>query len=144
MWRRLAATAVVLAMALWSAASGERGAARARASSWAAGLDANDCGVVRHLQEADATARRRPSSAAAVGALALAYHAEGFNDQAAECYGVAADLAPGDWRWKYYLALVDIDRGGLERVPERLVRRVRRATDDRQRPWTYGELEALK
>jgi len=85
MWRRLAATAVVLATALWSAAPGSEERRACARLPGLPDLTRTTAVVVRHLQEADATARRRPSSAAAVGALALAYHAEGFNDQAAEC-----------------------------------------------------------
>jgi mono/diheme cytochrome c family protein/Tfp pilus assembly protein PilF len=82
--------------------------------------------VARHIREADAAARRRPSSPDAVGALGIAYHADGFHEYAARCYAHATDLAPDDWRWHYHHALLDIARGRLERVPDRLQEAVAR------------------
>lgn len=76
--------------------------------------------VVEHLKNADAQARRNPASAAAVGALGMAYHADLLYDAAAEAYLAAATLAPGDWRWSYLLALVHIERGESAQAAARL------------------------
>ena len=68
-------------------------------------------------------ARRAPDDPEAVGALALAYHADGFADQALATYGRAEAIAPEDPRWPYGAALLLAERGesaaaagALERV----------------------------
>ena len=66
-----------------------------------------------HLLEADRLAREHPTSANAVGALGLAYHADMFYDEAQRAYGVAERLS-GDWRWSYYRALARGARGDIE------------------------------
>jgi tetratricopeptide (TPR) repeat protein len=67
--------------------------------------------VAGHLRERYAQARSDPS-AATVGTLCLAYHADMFFEQASRCYEVAADLDGEDWRWTYYRALIVAERGG--------------------------------
>jgi tetratricopeptide (TPR) repeat protein len=76
--------------------------------------------VVQHLVDADRLARRSPTSAAAVGALGIAYHADLFYAPAAQAYRVAVDLDPDEWRWAYYLALVHLERGEAAQAAERL------------------------
>jgi tetratricopeptide (TPR) repeat protein len=83
-------------------------------------LTGQPAAVVEHLRNADAHARRTPSSADAVGALATAYHADLFYDAAADAYRAAARLSPGDWRWSYALALVHIERGEAAEAAARL------------------------
>jgi tetratricopeptide (TPR) repeat protein len=68
--------------------------------------------VGAHLEERHEAARRAPGSADAVGALCVAYHADMFYDQAQACYDAVTALAPGEWRWMYYRALLRADRGG--------------------------------
>lgn len=70
--------------------------------------------MVEHLGKADEAARRDPNSADAVGALGMAYHADVFYDRAAHCYAAARKLAPKDWRWAYYVALLREDLGQVE------------------------------
>jgi len=65
----------------------------------------------RLLATADAEARRHPDSAPAVGRLGMAYHANQFYDQAATIYGIAARLAPDDYRWSYCQALLQEENG---------------------------------
>src|SRR5258708_1557350 len=55
--------------------------------------------IADHLRDADRRARSDPASAAAVGALCLAYHADLFYDQAERCYARAEELNPAEWRW---------------------------------------------
>jgi len=76
--------------------------------------------VVGHLRDAYDAARQEPTSIAAVGRLCRAYHADMFFDQAWRCYGVAVDLDPQDWRWLYYRALIDLERGGGDALAESL------------------------
>jgi tetratricopeptide (TPR) repeat protein len=70
--------------------------------------------VRSHLVACDRAARSAPSSADAVGALGVAYHADLFYAQADHCYMIAESLAPRDWRWPYYRALVARDQGQAE------------------------------
>ena len=76
--------------------------------------------VVQHLVDADRLARRSPTSASAVGALGMAYHADLFYAPAAQVYRVAVDLDPDEWRWPYYLALVHLERGEAAQAADRL------------------------
>jgi tetratricopeptide (TPR) repeat protein len=63
------------------------------------------------LQDADREARRRPGSAAAVGKLGMAYHANSFGEQAVGAYRIAARLAPGDYRWAHAQAVLAEENG---------------------------------
>ena len=78
--------------------------------------------LVEHIRTADRAARRRPTSAETVGELCVAYHADGFLDQAAQCYAIAEELAPRGWRWPYYQMLLQQDRGRLDGAVETLRR----------------------
>jgi tetratricopeptide (TPR) repeat protein len=77
-------------------------------------LSAQQKVIEDHLRERYAAAVDDPSSIAAVGALCVAYHADMFFDQAERCYEVAETLAPDDWRWIYYRAVIQSERGGGE------------------------------
>jgi tetratricopeptide (TPR) repeat protein len=68
--------------------------------------------VGAHLRERYAAAQNAPESAAAVGPLCLAYHADMFFDHADRCYAHVAALEPEAWRWTYYRALIRAERGG--------------------------------
>jgi tetratricopeptide (TPR) repeat protein len=76
--------------------------------------------VVAHLRGAYDAAARAPGSAAAVGALCRAYHADLLFDAAARCYERVTALDGGDWRWRYRHALIDIELGGTEGLADRL------------------------
>jgi len=76
--------------------------------------------VSEHVKNADAQARRHPTSADAVGTLAMVYHSDLFYDAAAEAYRAAETLAPGDWRWPYLLVLVHLERGEAAQAATRL------------------------
>jgi tetratricopeptide (TPR) repeat protein len=65
-----------------------------------------------HLAQADATAHQYPTSADSVGALGFAYHADMFYAEAERCYRLAEGLAGSEgWRWTYYRALAESERG---------------------------------
>lgn len=67
--------------------------------------------IATHLRERYDAARDEPSSAAAVGALCRAYHADMLFEHADRCYAIAEAL-DGDWRWTYARALIVSERGG--------------------------------
>jgi tetratricopeptide (TPR) repeat protein len=85
--------------------------------------------VAEHLRSRYEAARRAPGSIGAVGPMCLAYHADMFFDAAERCYAVAAELDPGGWRWTYYRALIDAERGGSSTLAETLRQVVARAPD---------------
>ena len=75
--------------------------------------------VAAHLRAAHDAAARGAGSAAEVGALCRAFHADLLLDAAARCYdGVTA--LDGDWRWRYARALIDIELGGGGGLADRL------------------------
>ena len=78
--------------------------------------------LVDHLRQADRAARRDPTSAESVGALGMAYHADTFTKHAARCYQLAVAASPDDWRWHYYLALLEEAAGETDAVAETLGR----------------------
>lgn len=69
-------------------------------------LQAQPRALAEHLRQADSAARGDPRSAEKVGALGMAYHADGFQEEAATCYTLARELDPRNWKWKYYQALL--------------------------------------
>ena len=76
--------------------------------------------IVEHLREADEAARKCPFSADAIGALGMAYHSDLYYDEALQCYVLASELAPEDWRWKYYSVLLQGELGATQSVIETL------------------------
>lgn len=75
--------------------------------------------VVAHVRGAYDAAARAPGSAATVGALCRAYHADLLFDAAARCYDRVTAL-DGDWRWRYHRALIDVELGGAGGLADRL------------------------
>ncbi len=94
-----------------------------------------------HLQAADALARRSPRDAAAVGALAMAYHADLFYEHATAAYVRAAALDPANWRWTYYRALVHLERGEAAEAIAALKIVVDEQPDLAVAWWRLGEAE---
>ena len=114
----LTAVAVAAAAYLaWNYSSRTVAAARLPSMPEASDLPA---AMVEQLVKADADARRSPTDAASVGALAMAYHADLVYDQAASAYTLAAELEPTNWHWTYYKALVHLERGDAVRAAEAL------------------------
>ena len=85
--------------------------------------------VAAHLAEKYEAARREPTSPAAIGALCVAYHADMFFDDADRCYARVIELDSSQWRWRYYRALIQAERGGGETLVENLRRVVNQAPD---------------
>jgi tetratricopeptide (TPR) repeat protein len=97
--------------------------------------------IGEHLRERDAAARAQPTSAATVGALCLAYHADLIYDAAERCYALAETLDPSGWQWTYYRALVEGDRGGGDSLAAGMRKVVAVAPDFGPAWWRLGEAE---
>ena len=82
-----------------------------------------------HLRDRHAAAERVPRSPDALGALCVALHADMMFDEADACYARVAAIDSGNWRWTYFRALIQADRGGGERLVEHLRQTVARAPD---------------
>lgn len=93
-----------------------------------------------HLENADRAARAAPTSADAIGALGLAYHASMFYEAADRGYAMAEELS-ADWRWSYYRALVHEVRGDPGAVATALQLVVARAPEFSPAWWRLGEAE---
>ena len=85
--------------------------------------------VAAHLTERFNAAQAQPTSAVAIGALCLAYHADMFFDQADGCYALVTELDSSQWRWRYYRALIQTERGGGELLVENVRRVVTQAPE---------------
>jgi tetratricopeptide (TPR) repeat protein len=85
--------------------------------------------VAAHLAAKYDAARAEPTSSTAVGALCVAYHADMFFTEADRCYALASELDSSQWRWRYYRALIQAERGGGESLVENLRRVVTQAPD---------------
>src|SRR5262249_45490324 len=59
----------------------------------------------------DAEVRSDPRSVQKIMALGLTYHANDSFQEARSCYQLAIGLAPRDYRWWYYLAIVEEMQG---------------------------------
>jgi len=104
-----------------------------------------------YLESVDRAARAAPTSADAVGALGLAYHANMFYEQADRSYAVAEDLGGGAGAdpkrvglpdpWSYYRALVHEARGDPAAAASALQRVVTRAPAFAPAWWRLGETE---
>ena len=85
--------------------------------------------VATHLAAKYDAARNEAASPAAVGALCVAYHADMFFDEADRCYARVIELDSSQWRWRYYRALIQAERGGGEPLVENLRRVVNQAPE---------------
>lgn len=85
--------------------------------------------VLSHVRERHDAARREPGSAAAVGALCAAYHADVLFAQADRCWAFARTVAPEAWQFEYYRALLVAEAGGGPTLGPMLREVVRRAPD---------------
>jgi tetratricopeptide (TPR) repeat protein len=99
--------------------------------------------LIDHLRTADRAARERPTVAGAVSALGMAYHADVFYDEAAQCYALGEALDPGDWRWPYYAALIQKELGASTAAADCL-RRVTALNPDFTPAWFRLGEAALK
>jgi tetratricopeptide (TPR) repeat protein len=78
--------------------------------------------LVDYIQTMNQEALKSPSSNEAVGALALAYQSNFFYDEAKICLKRTLELAPGEWKWTYYSALIDEELGDTKATIEKLNR----------------------
>jgi tetratricopeptide (TPR) repeat protein len=120
--------AAILSGGVWAFLQWRESAAVARIPSPPA-TAAQSKAVVAHLAEKYEAARNEPASPAAVGALCVAYHADMFFAEADRCYALATELDPSQWRWRYYRALIQAERGGGESLVENLRRVVAQASE---------------
>ncbi len=81
------------------------------------------------LLDADSDARKHPNSAAAIGKVGMIYHSNQFYEQAESAYAIAVRMAPGDYRWPYYQALVSEESGREKEVFDLLQKTVRLQPD---------------
>ena len=59
----------------------------------------------------DAEVRANPRSVEKIAILGITYHANQSFNEARDCYRLAIDLSPRDYRWPYYLAIVEEEVG---------------------------------
>jgi tetratricopeptide (TPR) repeat protein len=124
----LAGLVVVLAVVFWMAGRWRQGDDSGRVPP-PPRLTSLPAAILEHLDAKYAAAHQEPSSIETVGALCQAYHADMFFEHAERCYGLAMELAPGDWRWTYYRALIQSERGGGDTLAASLRQVVERAPE---------------
>ena len=139
-WLAWVAVAAVAGAGLYVGGSQARRAAYAARLPALPDLSSQPAALREHLETADRTARSRPTSSQAVGALGLAYHADMFYDQADRAYALAEDLG-GAWRWTYYRALAHGTLGHGDSLAGGLRRVVAAAPDFGPAWWRLGEAE---
>ena len=118
--------AVILVIGVWVFQRGRESNAAARIPAPPA---TQSKAVAAHLSAKYDAARAQPSSPMAIGALCVAYHADMFFDQADRCYALASELDSSQWRWRYYRALIQAERGGGDTLIDNLKRVVTQAPD---------------
>ncbi len=140
-WLAWAAVAAVAAAVLVAGVSQARRAMYAARLPALPELSGEPPALREHLEAADRTARARPTSADAVGALGLAYHADLFLDHADRAYAAAEALGGDAWRWTWYRALAAGTRGDTPALAAGLRRVVAAAPDFAPAWWRLGEAE---
>ena len=140
-WPVWAAAAVVAGVLVYAGVSQARRAVYAARLPDLPELSGQPPALREHLETADRAARDRPTSAEAVGALGLAYHADLFLDHADRAYAAAEALEGGAWRWTYYRALAAGTRGDTDALADGLRRVAAAAPDFGPAWWRLGEAE---
>ncbi len=69
--------------------------------------------VNEQIAEADKRARKNPS-ATNMGLLGMVYHSSANYSQAEQCYKLASERKPSDWRWNYYDGYLNVELGNSE------------------------------
>ena len=136
----IAIVVIVALVVIWAGLQLRRQAAIARLPTLP-DLTAHSKAIGEHLRARDAAARADPTSAAAVGTLCLAYHADLLYDRAEGCYAVAEALGPSDWQWTYYRALVGSERGSVDALAAGMRTVVAVAPEYGPAWWRLGEAE---
>jgi len=107
----LVAAVIALGLGLWLTRAGDE--TPTRTSVELPDPDTSDmtAPVERAIRNARLAAHAQPASAAAVGQFGQVLHAHWLYEGATECYEIAHELAPEDFRWVYLLAGVEDIRG---------------------------------
>jgi tetratricopeptide (TPR) repeat protein len=127
-WIGAAIVGLILAAGVWTLVQQRQAAAAARMPQPPPAA-AQSKAIAAHLATRYEAARNEPSSPATVGALCVAYHADMFFDAADRCYARVSELDSSQWRWRYYRALIQAERGGGEALVDNLRRVVNQASD---------------
>ena len=98
----------------------------------------NEASVAR-FHDADALARS-DTDAENVGGLGMLYHAYQFHEQGRASYALARELAPGEFRWIYYGAMLDKQAFHFPTAESLFQRALELRPDDAE---LYAELGAL-
>jgi len=113
-------SAVLLAVLVAGCGGGDRGPTAAEVATWTvpqADLSRMEPQVAAILDDAREKLSMDRSSPEMWGNLGSLYDAHSLFDAAEECYRRAQELAPGDFRWNYLLAIAhDINGGNLDEV----------------------------
>ena len=133
--------AAAVCVALYAGVSQARRAAFAARLPTLPALSGQPTALREHLEAADRAARDRPTSADAVGALGLAYHADLLLDHADRAYALAEALTGAAWRWTYYRALANGTRGNTPGLTAGLRQVVAAAPHFGPAWWRLGEAE---
>ena len=118
--------AATLSASVWAFMRGRESSAAARIPPPPA---AQSKAVAAHLTGKYEAARLEPTSAAAIGPLCVAFHADMFFGEADRCYALVSELDSSQWRWRYYRALIQAERGGGEALVDNLRWVVNQAAD---------------
>ena len=84
----------------------------------------------QRLEDLEAGTAAQPELAAATGELGRLYQGYGFDEAAMAAYSNAVALAPGEFRWLYYLGALELDRGELQSGGGHLERALHLRPDD--------------
>ena len=115
----LVAAVLALGLGIWLIREGDEEPSRPNAELPDPDTSGMTAPVTRAILEARQAALAESDSAAAVGHFGQVLHAHWLYDGASECYEIAHELAPDDFRWVYLLAGVEDIRGAeAERVDE--------------------------
>jgi tetratricopeptide (TPR) repeat protein len=83
-------------------------------------LDNFSSAIREQIQQAYENAKSHPSDAKATGILGMTLQTYGLLQEAATYYQRAADLQPKEFRWTYYLGLIEADQGRCEPAESQL------------------------
>lgn len=88
-------------------------------------LDTFSGPIREQIQEAFDYVRSHPKEAKASGALGMILQTYGLPNEALKYYHRAAELAPNEFRWTYYMGLVEANQGQCDQAASNLRRALR-------------------
>lgn len=128
--------ACIALVAMWPAACGDAPPAGEVGEPPAAALNVPDEELRHYLAELRDSVRALPDSGLPRGRLGMALEANGFPEAARASYRQAEALAPDDFRWPYFDALLAARDGAFQNALDTLARALR--IDDRYAPaWLW-------